>query len=155
MFVGASPGSSGGGIKTTSLALFIAILHSRLRGDPHTNVFRRTVPEELATRTLTLVMLATLFCGAATFLLLGVQIHGLPFSESRGVFLEYTFEAVSAFATVGLSLGVTAKLVPAAKLVIIALMFVGRVGLLTVALAFLRRAGNESVRYGEENIMIG
>lgn len=155
MFVGASPGSCGGGIKTTSLAVFVAILHSRLRGDPHTNVFKRTIPEELATRTLTLVMLATLFCGAATFLLLGAQIHSLSFSQSRGAFLEYTFEAISAFATVGLSLGATTKLLPLGKLVIIALMFVGRVGLLTVALAFLHRSGPESARYGEENIMIG
>jgi len=155
MFVGASPGSCGGGIKTTSLALFVAVLHSRLRGDQHTNIFRRTLPEELATRALTLVMLATLFCSAAIFLLLSVQIHGLPFSESRGVFLEYTFEAVSAFATVGLSLGVTAKLVPLAKLVIIGLMFVGRVGLLTVAFVFLRRSRGGAVHYGEESIMIG
>jgi len=155
MFIGASPGSCGGGIKTTSVALFVAILASRLRGDPHTNIMHRTIPEELVTRTLTLVMLAGIFCCAAIFLLLSVQIHGLPFSQSRGAFLEYTFEAVSAFATVGLSLGVTAQLVPLAKLVIVILMFVGRVGLLTVAFAFLRRSGKSVVRFGEENIMIG
>jgi trk system potassium uptake protein TrkH len=155
MFVGASPGSCGGGIKTTSLALFVAILHSRLRGDAHTNVFKRTIPDELATRTLTLVLLAGLICSLAIFLLLAVQIHELPFRESRGTYLEYTFEAVSAFATVGLSLGVTAKLVPLAKLVVIALMFVGRVGLLTVAFAIVRRSRGSAVRYGEETIMIG
>jgi len=116
---------------------------------------RRTIPEELVTRTLTLVMLAGIFCCTAIFLLLSVQIHGLPFSQSRGAFLEYTFEAVSAFATVGLSLGVTSQLVPLAKLVIVVLMFVGRVGLLTVAFAFLRRSGKSVVRFGEENIMIG
>jgi trk/ktr system potassium uptake protein len=155
MFVGASPGSCGGGIKTTSLALFVAILHSRLRGDEHTNVFKRTIPDELATRTLTLVLLAGLICSLAIFLLLTVQIHGLPFRESRGTYLEYTFEAVSAFATVGLSLGVTAKLVPLAKLIVIGLMFIGRVGLLTVAFAIVRRSRGGAVRYGEETIMIG
>jgi len=155
MFVGASPGSCGGGIKTTSLALFVAILTSRLRGMMHTNVFRRTVPEELATRTLTLVMLAILLCGASIFLLLSVELQGLPFSESRGALLDYAFEAVSAFATVGLSLGVTAKLSLVGKIILIVLMFIGRVGLLTVAFAFIRRARQDGIRYGEERIMIG
>ncbi len=155
MFVGASPGSSGGGIKTTSLALFVAILHSRLKGSPHTNVFRRTIPDEVATKTLTLVMLAALFVGAATFALLAVQHPGVAASHSRGGFLDYTFEAVSAFATVGLSLGATAKLVPLGKVIVIVLMFVGRVGLLTLAFTIVKRARREAVRYSEENIMIG
>lgn len=155
MFVGASPGSAGGGIKTTSLALFVAILHSRLKGLSHTNVFRRTVPEEVVTKTLTLVMLAALLIGAATFALLAVQLPGLSFGASRGVFMDYTFEAISAFATVGLSLGATAKLVPAGKLIIILLMFIGRVGLLTLAFTIVRRRQQHPVRYSEENLMIG
>ncbi|WP_303721133.1 TrkH family potassium uptake protein [Malonomonas rubra] len=155
MFVGASPGSCGGGIKTTSLALFVAILHSRLHGMMHTNVFRRTVPEELATRTLTLVMLAILLCGASIFILMSFELQGLAFNESRGALLDYAFEAVSAFATVGLSLGVTTKLSLIGKIIIITLMFIGRVGLLTVAFAFIRRARKDGVRYGEERIMIG
>ena len=156
MFVGASPGSSGGGIKTTSLALFVAILHSRLKGSQHTNVFRRTIPDELVTKTLTLVMLAALLVGFCAFWLLSVQMSGLSFSESRGVFMDYMFEVVSAFATVGLSLGATAKLVPAGKVIIILLMFVGRVGLLTAAFAIIRRSREDTVvRYAEENIMIG
>jgi len=155
MFVGASPGSSGGGIKTTSLALFVAILHSRLKGSPHTNVFRRTVSDETSTKVLTLVMLAALFVGAAIFALLAVQHTGVAAMQSRGGFLDYSFEAVSAFATVGLSLGATAKLTPPGKLIIIALMFVGRVGLLTLAFTIVRRARRDAVRYSEENIMIG
>lgn len=155
MFVGASPGSAGGGIKTTSLALFVAILHSRLKGLPHTNVFRRTVPEAVVTKTLTLVMLAALFLGAATFVLLAVQTYGLSMGESRGALLDCAFEAVSAFATVGLSLGLTANLLPLGKIVIIGLMFAGRVGLLTLAFTIVRRSQKDAVRYGEENIMIG
>jgi trk system potassium uptake protein TrkH len=155
MFVGASPGSAGGGIKTTSLALFVAILHSRLKGLTHTNVFRRTVPEEVVTKTLSLVMLAALVLGAATFLLLAVQLEGLSFSASQGTFMDYAFEAISAFATVGLSLGATGKLLPAGKLIIIGLMFLGRVGLLTVAFAIVRRRQQHPVRYSEENLMIG
>ncbi|HXV21844.1 MAG TPA: TrkH family potassium uptake protein [Desulfuromonadales bacterium] len=155
MFVGASPGSSGGGIKTTSLALFVAILHSRLKGNPHTNVFRRTIPDEAATKTLTLVMLATLFLGAATFALLAVQGQGQAFAGNRGALMDFAFEAVSAFATVGLSLGATAQLVPLGKIVVIVLMFVGRVGLLTMAFTIVKRARRDAVRYSEENIMIG
>jgi trk system potassium uptake protein TrkH len=155
MFVGASPGSCGGGIKTTSLALFVAIMHSRLKGNPHTNVFRRTLPDAAVTKTLTLVMTALLFLGVAVFLLLAVQLKGMAAIDSRGVFLEYTFEAISAFATVGLSLGATAKLLPAGKLIVILLMFIGRIGLLTVAFTMIRQSREGAVHYAEENIMIG
>ncbi|PNU21835.1 potassium transporter [Geothermobacter hydrogeniphilus] len=155
MFIGASPGSCGGGIKTTSFALLFAIIHSRLKGDRHTNIFRRTVPEELTTRAMTLVLLSVVACGAAIFLLLAVQVHGLPAAESRNALLDYTFEAVSAFATVGLSLGVTAKLVPLGKLIVIVMMFIGRVGILTLAFAIIRRSGGREIRYAEEQVMIG
>jgi len=155
MFIGASPGSSGGGIKTTSLALFVAILHSRLKGNPHTNIFHRTIPAEAETKTLSLVMLAMLILGLATFTLLTIQVGGLSFSASRGAFMDFVFEAVSAFGTVGLTVGGSAKLLPAGKLLIILLMFVGRVGLLTVAFAILQRRREHALRYAEENIMIG
>ncbi|WP_020677575.1 TrkH family potassium uptake protein [Geopsychrobacter electrodiphilus] len=155
MFIGASPGSCGGGIKTTSLALLFAILKSRLRGENHTNIFRRTIPEELTTRVLTLVLLSILVCGIAIFALLAVQTYGLPASASRGSLLAYSFEAVSAFATVGLSLGVTSSLLPAGKLIIIGLMFIGRVGILTLAFAFAQRSRRASVVYSQEQIMIG
>ena len=155
MFVGASPGSAGGGIKTTSLALFFAILHSRLKGNPHTNIFRRTIPDEVVTKTLALVMLALLLVGTAIFFLLAVQHPDLAARQTRGGFLDYTFEAVSAFATVGLSLGVTAGLLPLGKAIIIGLMFVGRVGLLTVAFTIARRTRPDATRYAGENVMIG
>jgi len=155
MFIGASPGSSGGGIKTTSLALFAAILHSRLKGTPHTNIFRRTIPAEAETKVLSLVMLAMLILGVAIFSLLAIQLGGLSLSQSRGAFMDFVFEAVSAFGTVGLTIGGTAKLLPGGKLLIILLMFIGRVGLLTVAFAILQRRQEHALRYAEENIMIG
>ena len=155
MFIGASPGSCGGGIKTTSLAIFFSILHSRLKGIAHTNVFRRTLPEEVVTKTLSLVMLAMLLVGVAVFALLAVHGAGVPLLQSRGYFMDYFFEAVSAFGTVGLSLGITPQLSGAGKVIIILLMFIGRVGLLTVAFTIARRSRPEAVRYGEENIMIG
>lgn len=155
MFVGASPGSTGGGIKTTSLALFFAILQSRLRGETHTNIFHRTIPEDAITKTFSLVLLAIFFIGVATFALLTVQHLGMKAGETGGGFLIYGFEAISAFATVGLSLGATAKLLPLGKLVIIIMMFVGRVGLLTMAFTIARRARKDATQYSRENVMIG
>ena len=155
MFIGASPGSSGGGVKTTSLALAVAILKSRLKGTAHTNIFHRTIPVELVLKTLTLVLSAVLFLGATTFILLCVQNINIPVARSPNSFLMDTFEAVSAFSTVGLSLGITAKLSIAGKFLVIILMFVGRVGLLTAGFAILKRAEKIPTRYSEENIMIG
>jgi len=154
MFIGASPGSAGGGIKTTSLALFFAIFYSRLKGSPHTSLFRRTIPDEVITRALALVMLAITLVGIALLGLLIVQSPDLAHEVPRE-FLSYSFEAVSAFATVGLSLGATAKLTVGGKLIIIGLMFAGRVGLLTMAFAIAGRTRRTAPHYAEENIMIG
>ncbi len=154
MFIGASPGSTGGGIKTTSLALFYGILVSRLRGNLHTNLFHRTLPDETVTKALALVMLAVLLIGLALFGLLLAQVPTLSMEGPR-VLLDHVFETVSAFGTVGLSLGVTGALTVAGKWIIIVLMFIGRVGLLTVAFAIAGRTRNYPTRYAEENIMIG
>jgi trk system potassium uptake protein TrkH len=153
MFIGASPGSAGGGVKTTTFALFLGVLYSRLRGNPNTNLFRRTVPDEIVTRALTLVLLAVVLIGIALFGLLIAQSH-VEFELSRD-FLNYAFETVSGFATVGLSLGATGELTEAAKFIIIVLMFVGRVGLLTMAFSIAGRRKPYAARYAEENIMIG
>jgi trk system potassium uptake protein TrkH len=153
MFIGASPGSAGGGVKTTTFALFLGVLYSRLRGNPNTNLFRRTVPDEIVTRALTLVLLAVIFIGIALFGLLIAQSQ-VEFELSRE-FLNYAFETVSGFATVGLSLGATGNLAGAGKIIIIVLMFVGRVGLLTMAFSIAGRRKPYAARYAEENIMIG
>lgn len=155
MFVGASPGSAGGGIKTTSLAIFMVILHSRLKGNPHTNVSKRTLSTETVTKTLALVMLASMVIGIALFFLVLVQHPGVSARQHDDVFLKYFFETVSAFGTVGLSMGATDLLNTGGKLIIIVLMFVGRVGLLTVAYTFAKRLSPTATRYAEENIMIG
>jgi trk system potassium uptake protein TrkH len=154
MFVGASPGSAGGGVKTTSLALFFAIFTSRLKGSPHTTLFRRKIPDEAITKALVLVILAIIIIGLALFGLLIVQDIGLSHEYPRE-FLSYVFEAFSAFGTVGLSIGATSKLNAWGKVIVILLMFVGRVGLLTMAFAIAGRTKRFATRYAEENIMIG
>ncbi|MHB8709451.1 MAG: TrkH family potassium uptake protein [Desulfuromonadales bacterium] len=155
MFIGASPGSTGGGVKTTSLALFLAALYSRLKGYRVTSVFKRTIPDETVNKTFTLFLLAALWIGLMTFFLLLSEVSGATGAQAHGVLLDYLFEVVSAFGTVGLSLGVTAKLTTAGKLLITMLMFVGRVGLLTFAFVVVKQAGREGTVYAEENIMIG
>ncbi|MDF1581111.1 MAG: TrkH family potassium uptake protein [Desulfuromonadales bacterium] len=154
MFIGASPGSAGGGVKTTSLALFFAIFYSRLKGNPHTSLFRRTLPDDATTKALALVLLAIILVALALFGLLLVQAPDLA-HEGQREFLNYLFETFSAFGTVGLSIGATAKLNAAGKTIIILLMFVGRVGLLTMAFAIAGRTQRFAPRYAEENIMIG
>jgi trk system potassium uptake protein TrkH len=154
MFVGASPGSSGGGIKTTSLALFFAVFYNRLKGNSHTSLFRRTIPDEAISKALTLTIMALILIGIALFSLLVAQTEAVS-NGSKMMFLSYLFETFSAFATVGLTTGATAQLTMAGKLIIILLMFIGRVGLLTLAFAIAGRARKTAGRYAEENIMIG
>ncbi len=154
MFVGASPGSAGGGVKTTSLALFFAIFYGRLKGESRVCLFRRTIPDEAITKALALVLLALILIGFALFGLMVVQGSD-PAHEKGREFLSYLFETFSAFGTVGLSLGATAKLTAPGKGIIIVLMFVGRVGLLTTAFAIAGRKRRYTASYAEENIMIG
>ncbi|MBN1886101.1 MAG: potassium transporter [Candidatus Krumholzibacteriota bacterium] len=153
MFVGASPGSCGGGIKTTSVATMAAILSSKIRGRESVSIFRRTIPEETVSRALAIFILAVLVVTAGLIMLLVAEIG--PGNPGRTGFLAYAFEAISAFGTVGLSMGITAGLSTAGKFVIIALMFLGRVGLLTVAYVVTRREHVTYFRYAEEKVMIG
>ncbi len=153
MFVGASPGSCGGGIKTTSLAIFAAIFNNRIRGKSTVNIFHRTLPEETVSRALSIFILAVITVTAgAVVLLVAERTAG---NTGRELFLAYIFETVSAFGTVGLSMGVTSTLTTAGKLVLVVLMLLGRVGLLTIAYVVTRRARVALYRYAEEKVMIG
>ncbi|MBW1741296.1 MAG: hypothetical protein JRJ42_09225 [Deltaproteobacteria bacterium] len=155
MFIGASPGSCGGGIKTTTAAVFFAIVRSRLRGEMHTMIMNRTIPKEAVARTVSVVISSGLVITVMVVILLVTQLGGTSHVESRGMFLEYLFEAVSAFGTVGLSMGKTSGLNPLGKLVIIVLMFVGRLGPLTLAFSIRPRELALQLKYSEENVMIG
>lgn len=147
MFVGASPGSTGGGIKTTTLAVLFAALRSTVKSGEPAHLFDREVPRELVYRALAIVVVSTLAVAFGLFALL--------LFESQP-FLDLAFEAVSAFATVGLSLGATALLGPAGKLIIIVLMFVGRIGPLTLALVLGTGGARRAVtRHPPSRLMVG
>jgi trk system potassium uptake protein TrkH len=154
MFIGASPGSTGGGIKTTSFSLLLLMIWNRLKGQEEVNVFNRTVPGEVQTRTIAIIFASAFSIVLITSVLLifgGESV--LPPSGSRHFFVEYLFETVSAFGTVGLSMGITANMNDIQKLAIILMMFAGRVGPLT--LAFSWYASKRGLTYAEESVMVG
>lgn len=146
MFVGGSPGSTAGGIKTTTAATVVATLGATLRGRPRVEVLQRTIPEEQVAKALALVGLSSAVVATAVVVLLATQ-EADP--------LGLTFEAVSAFGTVGLSTGLTPGLNIWGKAVIILLMFVGRTGPLTLGFALAARAVRRPIAYPSEKIMIG
>ena len=155
MFIGASPGSTGGGVKTTSASLLFLIMWSRLRGHEEVNVFNRTIPRELLQRTISIILAASLsVCFIMSVLLLAADHSGAP-AASRHLFVEYIFETTSAFATVGLSMNLTPSLNTPQKLAIILMMFAGRVGPLTLAFSLARISAKKSFTYAEEGVMVG
>ncbi|MFC1863500.1 TrkH family potassium uptake protein [Thermodesulfobacteriota bacterium] len=154
MFIGASPGSCGGGIKTTTLACLGILGVSRLRGKERPQVFHRTISDVSVGKSISIVMVSASVIIAATLILLITELGEVPHDLSRGKFLELLFEVVSAFGTVGLSTGVTPGLSTSGKLIITFVMFTGRLGPLAIALA-ASRPKTSRYFYAEENIMIG
>jgi trk system potassium uptake protein TrkH len=146
MFIGASPGSCGGGIKTTTLALLGGLFWNRLQGKVRVSLYKRTLPEEVISRVMALFALSCVLVLIITTLILMVE---------KGRLVDILFEVVSAYGTVGLSLGVTPSLAPVSKLLIILTMFLGRVGILSLGYALAKREDPHSVLYGEEGVMVG
>jgi trk system potassium uptake protein TrkH len=156
MFFGASPGSCGGGVKTTTLALLAAFTIGRIRKRRRVNMFRKSIPNETVTRSVSLVLVSLGFIGLSVFLLLaGDAVAEHEVAAPRGSFLTYMFETVSAFGTVGLSMGITPSLTTWGKLVITGMMFIGRVGVLTFTYIVVGAGAVRGVEYSEENLMIG
>ncbi|MBM4339053.1 MAG: hypothetical protein FJ110_05885 [Deltaproteobacteria bacterium] len=155
MFIGASPGSTGGGIKTTSAALLGLLIWNRLKGNEDVNAFNRTIPREIIGRTIAIIF-ASGFSVAIVWSILLIAGGGrLAPVETRHFFVEYLFETVSAFGTVGLSMGITSKLNDLQKYAIVLMMFAGRVGPLTLAFSLLRGGGKKNLIYAEEGGMVG
>jgi trk system potassium uptake protein TrkH len=146
MFIGASPGSTGGGIKTTSFAVLTLSVISLLKGKRHISVFKRRIHEYNFREATGLIMLSITIILVVLFFLMLVEPHA---------FDKLLFEAVSAFGTVGLTLGITPQLTVIGKLLITILMYVGRIGPLTMIYAFSTRAKQININYAEEKIPIG
>ncbi|MCP5104603.1 MAG: hypothetical protein GY950_14550 [bacterium] len=147
MFIGAAPGSTGGGVKTTSAGMVFAYLRSQLAGKKKVDVFYRNIPAQTIERAFIVIIFSFLLVSAIILLLMTF--------ESRFKMSELVFEAISAFGTVGLSLGITPELSLPSKLVIMVTMFIGRIGPLTLLIALSKREPKAVFNYPEENIMIG
>ena len=150
MTIGGSPGSTAGGVKTTTLALLGLLAWSRLRGSESTNCCGRSVPEETTSRAVGLFVIAIGFAIGGVFLLSSTEV-----ASTRGL-TEHMFEVSSAVNTVGLSMGITGRLTIAGRWVIIIMMFMGRVGLLTLAASLtVPRSNAGRFRYAYEDVVVG
>jgi trk system potassium uptake protein TrkH len=152
MFVGASPGGTGGGVKTTTLGFLAVAASSLFRQRPAPEIWRRRIPMLDLHRAAVLVFLAAAVCFASTSMLMITESRGLH--EGQRTIFDYLFEVVSAFGTVGLSVGVTTELTTAGRWVIILTMFLGRVGPATLA-AVSARPRALRYTYPEARIGIG
>jgi len=146
MLIGGGSASTAGGIKVTTFFLLGYVVYAEIRGEPDVSVFRRRLPADIQRQALTVVLLAVGLVAVATLILLTLTRFPLD---------VVLFEAVSAFATVGLSTGITDDLPPVGQLVIICLMFVGRVGPITAATALALRRKQTPFRYPEERPIVG
>jgi trk system potassium uptake protein TrkH len=146
MFIGASPGSTGGGIKTTTFAAMIGAVHAMIRGKEDVVLFRYRLSQERVYKALSVTMFALALVLAATMILSTTEDHH---------FLMILFEVTSAFGTVGLSMGLTPDLSLAGKIIIILMMFVGRLGPLTLSYAIAPKPGRVLYRNAEGKIIIG
>lgn len=144
MWIGASPGSTGGGIKTTTVGVAVLNMMSVLRGKDRTEFYRSEVSNDSLRRAFAVIFMSLLFIGVSVFL---VSIN----DSSKGL-IKIAFEVFSAFGTVGLTLGITHELSSFSKAVIIITMFVGRIGTVTLMVAFIRQTKNLYYRYPKEDI---
>ncbi len=151
MFIGASPGSCGGGIKTTTLAVLLAALKARVKGEKKPNLFKRSLSGNSVGRAATLMAGANIIVFTFAVLILFVS----PWSADRGFLVKLLFETVSAFGTVGLSLGITPELTGPAKVLLVVLMFIGRLGPLTLVHMLDSGQRRERFYHAEESVMIG
>ncbi|MBE9195783.1 TrkH family potassium uptake protein [Synechocystis sp. LEGE 06083] len=147
MFIGASPSGTGGGIKTTTFAILANCTRSALRGQERVIIHGRCIPPQLILKAIAVVF------GSVMTVISSVSL--LVFLESDQETVALAFEAVSAFATVGLSLGITPELKPLSQLVLIVTMFIGRVGITILMAAIVGDPKPSLIKYPEENLLVG
>lgn len=150
MFIGGSPGSIAGGVKTTTAAIVCLMIISKFKGQKQLILWKRAVDEDTIDRSMLLVLLSISFIFLSVFLIMAIGVFDLV-----EPMLKILFETVSAFGTVGLSLGTTSKLSEAGKIIICIVMFIGRLGPLTLVMALAERKRESEIVYPEEHIMIG
>jgi trk system potassium uptake protein TrkH len=146
MMIGGGSASTAGGIKVTTFLVLGFVVWAEIRGEPDVTAFGRRISREVQREALTIALLAVGFVGIGTLVLLSVTDLSLD---------DALFETVSAFATVGLSTGVTADLPAGGQAVLVLLMFLGRVGTITVATGLALRSRRRPYRFPEERPIVG
>jgi potassium uptake TrkH family protein len=146
MWIGASPGSTGGGIKTTSIGVMALKIYSLATGRDKVEVFNRQISESTVTRAFATATLSIIFIMSATFL--------LTLTENKSSLVDILFESISAFSTVGLSRGLTQNLTNYGKLIIIMMMFIGRVGPLAFIFAVAKQQEPARYEFPKENVLV-
>lgn len=152
MFIGASPGSTGGGIKTCTFAVIAATTAAMSKNRDKVFLFGRTIPRTIVRRAILIFIFSLTWVFFATFLLAIFEKDNLG---HESIVLKSLFEVTSAFGTVGLSMGLTPQLSSLGKIIIIITMFMGRVGSLTLALAVAIKEEKITYAYSEEGLMVG
>ena len=152
MFIGGAPASTAGGIKITTIFIIILVVIGIVRGREDTEIFQRKISETTIKKALSIFFISiTLVAIAFTTIIMFENNHHLPEISKEDIF----FETISAFGTVGLSMGITEKLTVGSKLIVILLMFIGRLGPLTIALIVGTKTKQQIIHYVEENVIIG
>lgn len=146
MFIGASPGSTGGGIKTTTIGVLIVYVISIVKNRQHTTLFNRRIDWEVMNKAIAILIISIMYIATVIMIMLAVE----NFSSEAVI-----FEVVSAFGTVGLSVGITPELSVISKILIICTMFLGRLGPMTLAIAFGGVKKVEKITFPKENIIVG
>ena len=147
MFIGGSPGSTAGGIKTTTIGILIVTIVCVIQGREDSEVFKRRFSKDLVYRAFTLIFIGLSLVIVVTML--------LSYKEKGASFIALFYETVSALGTAGLTLGLTSELSTIGKVLIMFMMYLGRVGPLTVVLSITRKKINSGIKYPEGKILIG
>lgn len=155
MFIGASPGSCGGGIKTTTFFVLFSLVKNRIRGNATVNVFKKSLGKESISKSVSIFLLSITLITLVLFLLLMSDHFGHREIRNADRFISYLFEVVSAFGTVGLSMGATAAINSLGKFLLIITMLIGRVGVLTFSYVVTAAEAPKGIEYAEENLMVG
>ena len=155
MFIGASPGSCGGGIKTTTFFVLFSLVKNRIRGNTTVNVFKKSLGKESISKSVSIFLLSLSLVALVLFLLLMSDHFRHKEIQNADRFISYLFEVVSAFGTVGLSMGATAAINSIGKFLLIITMLIGRVGVLTFSYIITAAEAPRGIEYAEENLMVG
>ncbi len=155
MMIGAGPCSTGGGFKVSTFMVLLFRAWNTFRGREKMNLFRRTIPSQVADKATVTALLFAVVTAVALTLLLVAEQSSVPHGEAGALFLEALFEVVSALGTVGLSVGLTEKLTTVGKCILIALMLLGRLGPITVFEALSRLESHAEIEHPAEEPLIG